>query len=400
MNTETQTETQSENVYTMPLARLDVAIAKIDAANRRAEKAGIAGRFSYTVEFWQKEHTDRETQVKFYTQMVNLVLDRPAVRHEGWTFLASLQWDEEAGLLIHSVPGAELGDRSQFDACRCDVCHTNRQRNDTFVVENEQTGERLQVGRNCLAQFMGIVPAGLWMLTWDDLSSSLPDEEAESYGQSARIARLPLLTVLQATVAICLESGWVSRAKAEAEQKLATSSLVMNMFAPLGREEQAWAKERWEVARSEYAVSLANQIRETALAAGGEGDYMSNLRALLRSETVEARNLALIVSAYAVWQREQEVAVARRTITGSQWLGSVGAKIEVTGKVASLRHIEGQYGVTTLLVVESGTNVVKWFASGVKEFEIGAAIRLAGTVKAHDEYKDRKETVLTRCKVL
>jgi len=207
------TETKNENVYTMPLARLDEAIARIEAANRRAERAGIAARLTYSVEFFQKEHTDRLTGVKFYTQMVDLTLDRPAIRHEGWTFLASLQWDEEAGLLVHSVPGAELGDRSQFDASRCDVCHTHRQRNDTFVVENERTGERLQVGRNCLAQFMGIVPSGLWMLTWDDLTSNLPDEEAESFGRSARIARLPVEAVLQATVAICLESGWVSRGR-------------------------------------------------------------------------------------------------------------------------------------------------------------------------------------------
>lgn len=402
MNTETvvETTTEEENVYTMPLAHLDAAIAKIETANRRAERAGIPARFTYSVEFFQKEHTDRETGVKFFTQMAHLVLDRPTIRHEGWTFLASLQWDEEAGLLVHSVPGVDLGDRSQFDACRCDVCHTHRQRNDTFVVESEQTGERLQVGRNCLAQFMGIVPSGLWMLTWDELESSLPDEESESYGRNSRIARLPVDAVLQATVAICLESGWVSRAKAQEEGKLATSSLVMNMFAPVNAEERRWANERWEVARTERVVALANQIRETALAAEGDGDYMTNLRALLRSQTIESRNIALVTSAYAVWQRETEQAIARRTTVASRWLGTVGAKIEVVGKVASLRHIDGQYGVSTLLVIESDGNVVKWFASGEKEFEIGAQIRLAGTVKAHDEYKGRKETVVTRCKVL
>jgi hypothetical protein len=395
----TENQNQNENVYTMPLVRLDEAIAKIDAANRRAERAGIAVRFTYSVEFFQKKHEDRQTGVVFYTQMVDLVLNRPVIRHEGWTFLASLQWDEEAGLIVHSVPGVALGDRSQFDACRCDVCHTSRQRNDTFVVENDQTGERLQVGRNCLAQFMGIAPSGLWMLTWDDLASSLPDEEAESLGRSARIARLPVEAVLQATVAICLESGWVSRARAEAEQKRATSSLVMSMFAPFDAEERRWANERWEVARGEHATSLAKQIRETALAAEGDGDYITNLRALLSAQTVESRNIALVASAYAVWQREQEQAIALRTTAASRWIGTVGAKVEIAGKVSSLRHLENDWGVTTLLVVESEGNVVKWFASGEKEFEIGSRIRLAGTVKAHDEYKGRKETVMTRCKV-
>jgi len=173
----------------------------------------------------------------------------------------------------------------------------------------------------------------------------------------------------------------------------------MNMFSPFDAEERRWAMERWEVAHSEHAVNLANQIRETALAAEGDGDYITNLRALLRSQTVESRNVALVASAYAVWQREQEQAVARRTTVASRWLGAVGTKIEVTGKVASLRHIDGEWGVTTLLVVESEGNVVKWFASGEKEFAIGSSIRLAGMVKAHDEYRGRKETVLTRCKV-
>jgi hypothetical protein len=93
---------------------------------------------------------------------------------EGYEFIARLEHTPEGNFIFtsphSSVPNlpAELKTAVQH----CDVCHTNRDRNDTFVVkmENEdpkrfpdkKAGDLLVVGRNCLARFMpGISVAGL-----------------------------------------------------------------------------------------------------------------------------------------------------------------------------------------------------------------------------------------------
>lgn len=382
--------------YTMPVSRMAEAVRRIEEANRRAERAGIAERFEYTVQFYE-ERVEPRNGASYVVRMVALTLSRPTLRHEDWEFVATLQWDEEAGLIVRSVPGVELGDRSDFDACRCDVCHTQRQRNDTFVVENVVTRERLQVGRNCLRQFMGIVPAGLWMLTWTGLENHEPDDGEYGRG-SHRQVRFPVEEVLLATVEMVRQHGWVSRGKAD-EFHTPTVNLVSEMLYPVPTEEgRRWAAEMWRSARTEANVALATLVRETALEADGDSDFITNLRQLLRAATVDPRNLGIVCAAYAVYDRVNRERLERSMRVPSEWIGQVGQKLTVTGTVAQVREIDGQYGPTTLVVLKCGNDIVKWFASGAKDFRIGQALSLKGTVKSHGEFRGQKETMLTRCK--
>lgn len=93
-------------------------------------------------------------------------------------------------------------------------------------------------------------------------------------------------------------------------------------------------------------------------------------------------------------RREAETAV------DSTYFGEIGKRYDVAGTVDRIHYIEGEYGVTTLVVfTDADGRRFKWFASGSKEFKVGESVTMKGTVKAHEEYKGAKETVLTRCKV-
>lgn len=90
----------------------------------------------------------------------------------------------------------------------------------------------------------------------------------------------------------------------------------------------------------------------------------------------------------------------------SQYVGEVGQRISemVTFLFSGsyeVRSFSG-YGTETMYVHnfkdEAGNKLV-WKTSKWLGFEDGTQVKLTGTVKEHSDYKEEKQTVLTRCKV-
>lgn len=82
-------------------------------------------------------------------------------------------------------------------------------------------------------------------------------------------------------------------------------------------------------------------------------------------------------------------------------LGTVGKRQDFgAAEVVSAREIEGRYGCTTVLTLraESG-HCITWFASGSKRLEPGTLVTVTGTVKAHGDFREVDQTVLTRCRL-
>jgi RNA 3'-terminal phosphate cyclase len=89
---------------------------------------------------------------------------------------------------------------------------------------------------------------------------------------------------------------------------------------------------------------------------------------------------------------------ARKAI--SQFQGTIGEKITVTVTMKNFINIETRFGSKTIVIMEDeAKNVFKWFtSSSTFEAQIGDTVAIIGTVKEHEEYNGRKETVLIRCK--
>jgi hypothetical protein len=405
---DTPTEYRAPTEFDMSASNLPIAIDKIDKANRRAERAGIPERIGYSVEHYEVTRTsDRDGRVlpvPIVEQRVKVTLDRPTVQHDGWTFVATLTWDEEAGLVTRVAPDATL--KARPEARLCDVCKSVRDRKDTYVVQNED-GDEQQVGRNCLQQFMGITPGNLWFLDFDLDTDG--DEERESYGSSTRDQRYDTLGILAATAAIVTKRGFVSRGQANVDATKTATADVLFEFMSGGFEKSKSAEDRAFDAEIKAMLpdmqERAQQVRDYARTLDGDSEYVVNLRAVSGADSVDRRNVPLLASAVSsLVRREEQVAAQKATSpTGSQHFGEVGGKIaNVEARVVGVRRIEGDYGITTLLTfVTKDGNVAKWFASGNFEddVKIGDEVLLTGgTIKGHGEFRGVPETTLTRVK--
>ena len=109
---------------------------------------------------------------------------------------------------------------------------------------------------------------------------------------------------------------------------------------------------------------------------------------------------------------EEECAKANAEV---EYYGAVGDKFELTLTFDKSFGFEGAYGFTYIHLFHDDENhVFAWSSSngtyqcwcktngkdGFLEYEVGKKYILKGTIKAHKEYRNVKQTVITRCKVL
>lgn len=104
--------------------------------------------------------------------------------------------------------------------------------------------------------------------------------------------------------------------------------------------------------------------------------------------------------------REAEEARIKAEKAISQHVGQVGEKVAFKGTYVRTGSWEQKayagYGMTTMYVhtfKDVDGNVFIWKTQRGFAFEYGENVNVTGTVKAHSEYKDEKQTELTRCKV-
>ena len=117
---------------------------------------------------------------------------------------------------------------------------------------------------------------------------------------------------------------------------------------------------------------------------------------------------------------EKKIAEEKRVIENAkvEYFGNVGDKFELTLTFDKIFGFETMYGYQYIILFHDDENhVFKWSSAngnykvvydktadfgGVEycEYEVGHKYIIKGTIKAHDEYKSVKQTVITRCKVL
>lgn len=393
---------------------LGEALAKVEKVNRRAARAGIAEAFTvaHSTTFVPAHEGEGfaalrglETGGRNVTTFV--VFGQPLVV-EGWTFVATLSFDVEAGVITRPVPGAPEVDLSAFRSLKvptCDLCNTARRRIDTYVLLGEG-GELKVVGRNCLAAFIGLDVSG----ALNYLGDSGGKLEGELFFADGGEWRFPAQTVLAVASAAIAAFGWVPKSAYEGTP---TVGHVSDVLFPLPSNEKA--RKAAEATRAVIAAKLdeaggpsrAKERADEVLAwvrAGGVGssEYATNLQAVLGADTVGERNLGLAVSAVSAWakvqDRQLEQAARAKRAADSSWVGKEKERLVLDLElVQQPRFIDGDFSVKTLLIFADGNgNVFKWWATGSHDYKVGSKWAGKATVKKHEEYNGAKSTVITR----
>lgn len=425
-------ETTTRLQFEIPEQNLQSLTFKIEKLNKRAAKLGCPA-IMFFVGREEFRHTDKHghtcpadeavRSIKFYH--VSVVGESPKLN--GWMFAAKLQ-HEEGGNILRTAPQFEGNLPLAFrtaDPGNCDHCRTHRNRHDTYVVVNEE-GEFKQVGRNCLADFLGHASAQA-AAEWAELLFNLSDDlkgfsEESSSGTPYYV---PMALLLAEVVYINRTTGYVTRKQAmEAAERgedyrvESTPSRLFNLHTSRNAQVMRMAKELQEsLLPQDFTTAQAAQEWALTLPATGS-DFDWNLRTIAQKEMLTYKEMGLacyIVPAYLRAMESEADRIAREAAKNSAsrpasaWVGTPKQRMTGELKVTNSKVIEGIYTSTLISFEDAQGNRLKWFASGCllgtvnnedgsysDVWEVGKTYNVKFTVKAHNEWKGVKETLILR----
>lgn len=400
------TEEQQPHTWTLSPAEFTATQERTAKINTRATKRGFTGRL--TVTGTPREISETDDAGLNRTRLVyDTTIDGEAPSYNGWTFLAAVDAIDTptgADFVLRTAPGIEEShvDRTALAAGRCEHCITVRaNRRYTYLVQHAETGEIRQVGSTCIRDFTGWTGKPVFIAV-DDVADELREFLG---GITSSGPEYTPETVVAAAWAISRRFGWVPASASFGDRS--TRDLVSSYLYGTSRGDREL---RSDVAPEVAAASGMATSIVAALLDGltDSGDYVANLKVCLRASSVDHRHLGITVSAVAAYERMIGDRVRRDTTDQvrreSGYAGEVGEKLTITGTITRLKPIEQNYGYTPttsmLVVIETGTTVAKMFTSAAWAWDVeqGDEVTITGTVKAHEEFNDTQETVLTRPK--
>lgn len=94
-----------------------------------------------------------------------------------------------------------------------------------------------------------------------------------------------------------------------------------------------------------------------------------------------------------------EVAKLIHEPSESKFVGEIGERIEIEVEVKRAIPLENYYGNIIFTFEDDDKNVFVWKTTP-RPIEVGSRIKLRGTVKAHNIFRDVEQTVLSRCTLI
>jgi len=387
---------------------LKILRSKLEQLNRRAAKLGCPPA---EITILGEEQVERSRVmpggkvIKYQVPMIDVQVTGETPKLANWCLVAVIEYlgDER---LIRCVPGEECPEEFRTRGLECDHCRTQRRRKEVFVLRHEN-GEHKQVGRSCLADFLGGTSPEMLLkqAEWGFSINEAVEQAEKGWGGGPDV--IDVVEYLNA-VAICIRRlGWLSRRAARLDET-STATDAWNLLKPNCRT----AEDKREHARWIEKNNLYWQERDEKLAAEalawaqsqpvtGVSDYLYNLGVACRCGYVTYRTTGIVASAIQAYLKHQELEVKRREFE-KKTRGHVGTvkKREVFGPltVVGMNWFDGRYGTTTLLIFEDRAgNLLKWFASKeLDDIEKGDVLTIKATVKKHGAYHGIPETIVQR----
>jgi hypothetical protein len=313
-----------------------------------------------------------------------------------WSLVASID-DLDGKPFFRPVPGSIVPeDFRDTDPQACDYCHARRYRTETFIVHNSDTDAYAQVGRQCIRDFLGWDISTLTSY-FGRFGSLLSDPEG-GFGSYVQPRFRPSDIIMAAANVVAVD-GVYHRADANDS----TKGIVFDiLLPPMGGRDVKWYSDLLDryLSMPEKAQAIFDATMTALETLDTTSDWAYNITTAVKVEMVGLRQVGILASAVILGLRAIEEAATRREGV-SEFIGSIGERIDITAEIRDFNTFQGYYGTTTIVtLMHENHNIVKWFASSGGFPAVGTTVRLTGTVKKHDEYKGTRQTIVTRCKLV
>lgn len=291
---------------------------------------------------------------------------------------------------------------SEYNHCKitCEHCGKNISRKFTYLLRNTETNELKQVGRTCVKDYTGIDVEDLALLeTFEKTVSSYTADEYEPKTKFFNVREYARIVI-----ALCEKNNGYYYKEENKNHKYTTIRTSITAYNVLVR----------GYSYSEYVDDMCKEIGEKL-----NDDKVSSVldKCIEYVDNCDDENLKVCFycdfSPFEFMSNIAELVfkfykdadeVVEEVEPLYEFYGKVGDKFELDvkdfEKVGEFSTNFGYYNyVTTYIYAFKYENVLfKWMTS--KIIDNIKTLKIKGTIKAHNTFKNARETIVTRCKIL
>jgi hypothetical protein len=364
---------------TIPASAFAAFVTALAKLNRRASKLGCS-----PLEIVSNEaHTVEIDGIKFPAITLEIAGTTPTFA--GWTFAASVEALDSGKNIFHGV-STSFPARFSTSGHSCEHCNQNRKRNSSFILSHE-AGDYKQVGSTCINDFLG----GNHLPVFNFLSNAREIlSEFESFA-NATIDSVSVIGALVASAATVREHGFVKK----------TGHDVYSETVPTASKVESFLIDVRNPKRFIPNITEADEAKAEAVRAwlinheGTQNDYLQKLIDLAAATRVSSRNIGILASSIAAYDRELE-RKAQVLASPSNHVGTVGKRETFTVSLTGCKVLPDYgYGCSNLYSFKDAQgNILKWKTQA--QLEHAGTFKITGTVKSHGAWNGVSETELTR----
>lgn len=374
-----------------------------ETENHQFYTPGLADRMGKgsMLKFWQGlvSETPRAMDCARFT-----VGDFP--KSNGYAFVGKIE-HTEGGNILSVAPGergTELPVEMREAKPTCDHCNAKRSRKETFVIRTPE-GALIRIGRNCLADFLKSGPDSI--IAAAELAayfSHNPVESDEEYRGGGGGWGVATFCYLACAVSSVERNGF---RKSEEDGATKNDAAFLAGPPPTGDSRAAYlAREDWKAGQpTKEHIELGKKIVEWARdLEAGNSNYLHNLKVALLCGEAAYQRQGLLASAPSAYARAMGDVVKRKVEVSrvdAGYFGEVGARVDLDATVLRIASYDTDFGtkfIVTFVTDEGQELVWKTSSNCPRSGDTGAKFAIRGTIKAHEQYKGRCQTALSRVK--
>lgn len=344
-----------------------------------------------------------------------------------WQFVGTIEFTELGNIIrvVDSSFEGKIPTKYLHTPKICEHCGKIRNRKDTYLIYNIDSGEFKQVGSTCLLDYTKGLDANecASMMSCFDKVQSLCDfdfSEDAFFGNGfdSTACGFDRKQVLSLVYAYVSKYGYERMSESHGTAR-DVRICVLHEWSYLGEEMSKFYENRYNslVMPSDEEMNAIDEFAKAHL----EDDfgYMRNASIAWLKNSIEYRDFGLVASFVSTYNKEmkkQELQNIKIANSSNEWVGNVGDRIAI--KVASLRclwsnsievawhtyaqtffyEIKDEEGHT--FTWKSSKCLEEYFDEDTYEWiKLAKPTEIVATVKEHALFRGLKQTVLTRGKV-
>lgn len=375
---------------------------KIKRIVKKCEKNHIGYTFNVSDPYTKLVEVNSDS---FEVCLVDLNLD-VAFKFNCWRSLGMVQ--RKDGIIQCYFDKADLIKQYKDTDFHCNHCHKKVHRNSVVILEHDN-GERKVVGTSCVKEFTSGLDGNLIAEVNDYMNilkmrdSELRclmrgEDDADVFFERHGVKTYDVVDIVSAAKRLIDKYGFESSSSMNATWKF-----IMDEYDRTKVEDEATDAIEWIKSLSEDDVIKSS--------------YLFNLKQIIDAGYCTARHfgfLASLIPSYRKSEYKRLLDLKNNNGKESNYVGNIGDKISVKVKYINTYTYDTSFGnFSNHLFMDDNGNIFKWSTGSRLKYTVkdnhsnysqwyyldkGATVQLSGKIKDHSEYRNQKQTVLTRCK--